>query len=725
MQSKIQVHATLGAAFLLAAACTEQEAPTASAPAVATARQALGPCDPVNIDQSMVVHDQATIGAADFSFLRTIQAIRTTSGGTATTDAALAQTITTGLLNTSFNNPVSGLAMAASPRPAEAGLNGAALLTEMQPIALFNRFDLAPANGSNCGEYRIVYGRYPNAVLSRFLLIFESRLPNPNPGLGLAGCAPVANFWHNLSDPGLTPAQRATMLADFYYNGLPGFSAVVTHGNYGVPLGQVRANMFLQQPWQLREWRTSFDLGGAPVFTPDTDKDNPLAEFYDETSFANPLFVSEQAAFQTAFNTTNIFNLLGFELNGAGVTACPEVNTVSAHFDDRFNEFQSNSQGSSDDPDAQASPNFRAGIDTVLASNTAFAGLTNTHVLNRAGTVTCGGCHQFSVNKPISPTANWPGVAAGGFVHVRELGAAPPAITPLSPALTNCFLPARAEILETFVCAQGGGGSDAGVSDSGSTPDSGTTPDAGTADSGTPVSCGGPYGNTCAANEYCEFGPYNVCGASGPGVCTPRPVNCSYVVNEVCGCDGQTYTNACFANAAGTDVSSQGACGGGSTCNLRPPSGCCFEDSQCTAIKGGRCVGEVCSDRRAGVCKGAVKDGQCWEDSDCGRGEVCDGEQICPCGALCLVPDSPGTCRAVTIRTASVQSASAQTASFAGAATNTTSTTDVEAARQSLLSASTTEDAERALEDLESAVREERSREAALPGAFWPVRRTH
>lgn len=675
----------------------------------------------------MVVHDQATISLGDFSFQRTIAAIRNSSGGSATTDAALAQSITTGLTATSFPNPVSGLPMPANPRTDEANLTGAGLLAQMQPIALFNRFDAAPADGSNCGEYRIVYGRYPASTLDRFLLIFEARLPNPTPALGIDGCLPVAQFWHELSDPGLTDLQRAQQLENFYYNGLPGFSPVVSHANYGMPLGQVRSNMFMEFEWQLREWRTTLNGSGQAEFAPDTVKDNPLTELYDETS-TNPnpgLFTTEQAAFLSDFTGNRMNRLMDFELNGSGITACPEVNAVGAGFLNRFNEFQSHSQPNSDDPRLQASASFKTSIDGVLSGNPAFAGLTDDHVLNRAGTVTCGGCHQFSVGDAISPTANWPGVAPGGFAHVRELGAssptnAPPAISQLSPALNNCFLPARQQILETFVC-DAGGTTDAGVTDASSdagTVDSGTV-DAGTVDAGNPVACGGPYGATCGATEYCEFGLYNICGVNGPGICTPRPTGCAYSGNQVCGCDGATYPNECQANAAGTDVSSTGACGG--SCTQRPRPGCCFEDSQCSHIKGGECVGEVCSSGQAGVCKGPTKTGQCWEQDDCGRGQQCVGANICPCGAKCLVPDSPGTCQFV-LTPAPIGPAPIKSALSTASATPVSA---VESAKQEVLRTANTAASTKAVEDLKDAVEAERAREAAQPGAFRRQRRTH
>ena len=32
--------------------------------------------------------------------------------------------------------------------------------TDFFPVALFNRFDLAPEDGAHCGEYRIVYAMH-------------------------------------------------------------------------------------------------------------------------------------------------------------------------------------------------------------------------------------------------------------------------------------------------------------------------------------------------------------------------------------------------------------------------------------------------------------------------------------------------------------------------------------------------------------------------------------
>ena len=78
----------------------------------------------------------------------------------------------------------------------------------------------------------------------------------------------------------------------------------------------------------------------------------------------------------------------------------------------------------------------------------------------------------------------------------------------------------------------------------------------------------------CASHEECESGagggsgnepPTSLCaadGCGGPGLCLRRGStnDCGGAVQQVCGCDGVTYVNACWARAAGTRVASNGAC---------------------------------------------------------------------------------------------------------------------------------------------------------------------
>lgn len=167
------------------------------------------------------------------------------------------------------------------------------------------------------------------------------------------------------------------------------------------------------------------------------------------------------------------------------------------------------------------------------------------------------------------------------------------------------------------------GGTDAAFADAGT--DGGElTPDGG---------AGCDTNADCGADEYCQR-PLGVC--SGRGVCAPKDTVCLPIVMEVCGCDGETYGNECAARSMGMNVAADGPCG----CE-RPSEGCCFVTSDCERDQ--RCVGAVCAEGGEGTCVAEVTGDQCWEDADC-PSAACVGARRCPCGALCILPDAPGTC---------------------------------------------------------------------------------
>jgi hypothetical protein len=74
-----------------------------------------------------------------------------------------------------------------------------------------------------------------------------------------------------------------------------------------------------------------------------------------------------------------------------------------------------------------------------------------------------------------------------------------------------------------------------------------------------PETCGGIAGIECPSGQFCDL---PACGiADQLGVCKAVPEACPEIYSPVCGCDGQTYANECFAHGAGVSVQHLGECG--------------------------------------------------------------------------------------------------------------------------------------------------------------------
>jgi hypothetical protein len=471
--------------MLLASSIAVAQAPICTAPRIDRTR-------------SLAVTD-AALDKTKFSFSRTIGAILSSMGilNTADNQENFLKTLLASFNNDVLVNPVSGLRMRLDRRPLAAALDPKKLLdphdlTGLVPVALFNRLDLAPVDWSDCGEHRIVYSfnapipSTASSLLTRFFLIFEARTAPSPQKTGFEGCRATADFWRNLTDE-KNAAKRAELLERFYYTGIEGTAGpVVQAKNYGGPLGQVRGNFSVTAPdapasdpsskFQLREWIIVNSGQPTPAsFVSMTVKDNPLAQFYldvNGTDSLNPtLEASERVEFHKEFLNTSLKRLLQPDVDRNRLTPGephykPELDPKNAAFDEdkyeieilnrfaadfpnRFNAFQSVSQGDEDNPEAKAGIGFRADIDAKLGQ---FAidpmqKPKAKHVLNRAGAVTCGGCHQFTTTEPVGQVGGkpikWPD--SGIFVHVTERGE-------LSPALNKVFLPFREDRLAEAVC---------------------------------------------------------------------------------------------------------------------------------------------------------------------------------------------------------------------------------------------------------------------------------
>jgi hypothetical protein len=323
---------------------------------------------------------------------------------------------------------------------------------------LFNRFDLAPANGADCGEYRIVVSRTAVDAQTRKSLIFEARLPNPQPASGLEGCRPVAQFWADLSSVA-SSAERATRLRNFYLTGLSGFAPVV-HINHFQRLagsGRVRTNSFLGGgPWSLREYglRPVCSPSCSLVFVQQPTGDNPFWSLSGGPT-GHPLATSFQDWF------------IGSLQAGQGLLS-NDVNRLIMNTPEQFlmgeSQLPENIGAPTPPPRNIAdelSPEFASRIQTRLAA--LGVALTPAQLINRADSTTCTGCHRSANGDDVGFGAPFPNALP--FRQTEELTMPGPDGNRfrISTALLNVFLPFRKANLEQFLNQSAGGTPCAGL----------------------------------------------------------------------------------------------------------------------------------------------------------------------------------------------------------------------------------------------------------------------
>ncbi|WP_437685514.1 hypothetical protein [Sorangium sp. So ce176] len=326
---------------------------------------------------------------------------------------------------------------------------------------LVNRFDLASPLGSDCGEYRVVFARRGGDAQTnggmRSFIIFESRLPNPNPGQGRQGCSPIVEFWRGLSDPDMSAQERADALQSFYFDGLPGFSPVFHIDRFAAGGGQIRVNDFLRPPpfaqddWSLREFKLSHQCAGGGcqlLAVPTHVDDNPSALLFDPAS-TDPRAASFQSWFVNnaveALASAGDINRFDYPTLVPATYGAGEALLIV----DQNNYRLALGTGQS---------TFRTGIQQKLTA--IGSPLTPDQLLARAQTISCSGCHlvkedsaggnnDVGLSSPI-PSNNFL------FTHTSEQTEDIPGEPgrkrfQISNLLTDEFLPYREQVMSDFL----------------------------------------------------------------------------------------------------------------------------------------------------------------------------------------------------------------------------------------------------------------------------------
>ena len=256
------------------------------------------------------------------------------------------------------------------------------------PIGITNRFDLAPVDGANCGQYRLLYAR-PIPQTDLFHIIFEGVLPNPNPAAGLSGCRPVAQFWADLSTID-SMAERRARLETFFFQGLPGFLPVIRPENYDSP-GGIRTSEITgklgNRMYQFRATRICAAGGCRIVMTPDVLENMIYGSLFDG-HLDTPLARQFRDDFIKQVPTLAVNDVDEFFMKVPKQYLMAESDPIDTV------------------PQFQYTPAFSKGLTTPagadfngrIAAELARIGspLTPSQIVLRAETQTCSGCHTLT-----------------------------------------------------------------------------------------------------------------------------------------------------------------------------------------------------------------------------------------------------------------------------------------------------------------------------------------
>jgi hypothetical protein len=311
------------------------------------------------------------------------------------------------------------------------------------PIGIFNRFDLTPTDGSNCGEYRMVFAKRSGTFdfSDRALAIFEAVMPNPHRELGVEGCRPLAEFFARQTELELDEAARSKNWERFFFEGVGEFPAAFDSANFLQHGGRVRTNEFmtatpgglkLGQDWRMYQFslvRRCDANGCDAILQPALLSRTPMPSLLNEASLRGERFRIELAA--------NLPQLVGEDSNRFHFDNSEEFNAGQIMTNDDFVTLTDLS---------------RAFLTRELAR--IGSPLTAEQAATRLNVLTCGGCHETSARQgfpDLGYDESWPRVSLG-FVQVSESSINRSGWRyGISEALETKFLPHRKQVLESFL----------------------------------------------------------------------------------------------------------------------------------------------------------------------------------------------------------------------------------------------------------------------------------
>jgi hypothetical protein len=321
-----------------------------------------------------------------------------------------------------------------------------------QPLAIVNRLDLAPADGANCGQQRMIFANNSFIGNSRMFIIVEAMVPNPSPECGVEACRPIAEFWSSLEQVD-DPTLRGALLQDvFLRSGIGSFGPFMNSDHLGPDGGQVRTNNFNDFVWTLREFH--FQSAPAVLPLPQPVAESPNGELWNDLS---PLPQGEacRESFLAAASGVLGDNLSAMTFPVA--QACKDAESPNDFF--RQDYVTHLASGSGD---------FIARLDSIAST----AGLTAFDIAARARFAgSCMGCHQEASGSNLGGGLTAP--FQGDFVQVSEFTTENCGDGTLcfgvSEAMRNTFLPHRLsvqnELLSRPGSCGGGGSVDGGVAE--------------------------------------------------------------------------------------------------------------------------------------------------------------------------------------------------------------------------------------------------------------------